>query len=103
MALIQRKTDEQRAQDAALKQQRDREAVARKRAEDLEKERKAFFRSPAGQARTAFDRGDQVFQYSLDVMNQQAVIVAMMGSTTSKKTTDPVEILNSVCHEGWDL
>jgi hypothetical protein len=29
--------------------------------------------------------------------------VAMVGSRTSKKTADPVAILNSVCHEGWEL
>jgi len=39
----------------------------------------------------------------LHLMKQQAIIVAMVGSTTSKKTTDPVAILNSVCNEGWEL
>jgi hypothetical protein len=38
-----------------------------------------------------------------DVMSQQAVIVSMVGSTTSKKTTDPSQILNAVCNEGWEL
>src|SRR5438552_18525923 len=36
-------------------------------------------------------------------MSQQAIIVAMVGSSTAKKTADPTEILNSVCHEGWEL
>ena len=31
------------------------------------------------------------------------MIVAMVGSTTTKRTSDPTEILNSVCHEGWEL
>jgi hypothetical protein len=36
-------------------------------------------------------------------MSQSAVVVAMMGSTTTKKTSDPTAILNSVCREGWEL
>jgi hypothetical protein len=92
----QRKTPEE------LEDER-REAEARKQADHVEKERQAFYRSPAGQARAAFERGDHVFQYSMDVMSQQAVIVAMIGSGTSKTTTDPVRVLNSVCHEGWEL
>jgi len=36
-------------------------------------------------------------------MSQQAIIVAMVGSRTSKQTSDPSDILNSVCHEGWEL
>ena len=101
--LIQRKTSEERAQAAAVKEQQRREADARRRADQLEKQRQAFFRTPAGCARLAFERGDHVFQYSIDVMSQQAIIVAMVGSATSQKTTDPVAILHSVCHEGWEL
>ena len=103
MALMQRKTDEQRAQEALIKEQRARDAKAQQREEQIEKERQTFFRTPAGQARLAFDQRDHVFQYSIDVMNQQAIVVAMVGSTTTKTTTDPVDILNSVCHEGWEL
>jgi hypothetical protein len=36
-------------------------------------------------------------------MNQQAIIVAMVGSRTSAQTTDPTVVLNSVCREGWEL
>ena len=36
-------------------------------------------------------------------MNQKAVIVAMVGSTATHKTVDPTWVLNSVCHEGWEL
>ena len=92
----QRKTPEEQEDER-------REAEARKQSDQLEKERQAFYRSPAGQARAAFERGDHVFQYSIDVMSQQAVTVAMIGSGTSKTTTDPVAVLNSVCHEGWEL
>ena len=96
MALMQKKTSEQREQERL-------EAEVRKRVSDAEKERDAYLRSPAGQARTAFERGDQVFQYSMDVMTQQAIIVAMVGSNTSKRTADPVDVLNSVCREDWEL
>ena len=36
-------------------------------------------------------------------MTQRAVIVAMVGSAASKRTTDPAVILNAVAREGWDL
>ncbi|SMF57647.1 hypothetical protein [Streptomyces sp. Amel2xC10] len=36
-------------------------------------------------------------------MSQQAIIVKMVGSTTTKQTTDPVVVLNAVCREGWEL
>jgi predicted RNA-binding Zn-ribbon protein involved in translation (DUF1610 family) len=76
---------------------------ARRRAEAIAAARDEFFRTPAGQARIAFERGDQVFQYAHNVMSQQAIIVAMVGSTTATKTADPSVILNSVCNEGWEL
>jgi hypothetical protein len=68
-----------------------------------EKERAAFLRTPVGQARTAFERGDQLFQYSHSVESQEAVIVAMVGGRTTRTTSDPSEILNAVAREGWDL
>jgi hypothetical protein len=76
---------------------------ARRREQDLRREREAFLATPQGQARQAYERGDLVFHYVLDVMTQQAVIVSMVGSTTTKKTTDAVGVLNAVSKEGWDL
>jgi hypothetical protein len=93
---MQRKTAEEKAAVAAEKAERERLA-------QIERERQAFYRSPAGQARVAFEREDDVFQCSWDVMSQKAIIVAMVGSTTAKQTSDPSEILNSICHEGWTL
>lgn len=98
-----KKTPEAQAAEVAAKNQAQQEKEARKQAEQAEKERQAFLRTPVGQARTAFERGDYIFQYSMDVMNQQAIIVAMVGSTTKQKTSDPVEVLNSVSREGWEL
>jgi hypothetical protein len=74
-----------------------------KEAKALEKAWNAFWASPAGRARLAYRNGDQVFQYSIDVMNQQAIIVKMVGGKTSAKTGDPTAILNSVCREGWEI
>jgi hypothetical protein len=95
--------EEQRAQQAAKNEQRRVEEEERRKRDHIEKAREAFMATPAGQARRAFERGDHVVQYSIDVMNQQAIVIAMVGSTTSAKTADPTAILNSVCHEGWQL
>jgi hypothetical protein len=114
MALISKKTPEQKAIEAGIKEQeretRDQqqaqaaaEKVARERVAHRKKMRQAFFATPAGKARLAFESEDHVFQFSMDVMNQQAVVVAMVGANTTKKTSDPTEILNSVCNEGWEL
>lgn len=98
-----RKTEEERAGQAAQKEQRRREEQERKRLQAIEKARLAFFKMPAGSARTAFERGDHLFQCAFDVMNQKAIVVAMVGSTTSKTTSDPTDVLNSVCREGWEI
>jgi hypothetical protein len=110
MALIQKKTPEQLAAKVAEKEQKDRDAAARaaEREQDRqrqlqEKLRNDFLASPVGRARTAYERGDHVFQYSIDVMSQQAIIVAMVGSATSKKASDPTDVLNAVCAQGWEL
>lgn len=103
VALLKKKTPEEAAAEIAAKEQLRRDAEERKLQQLAEKERQAFAQSPAGRARAAFRKGDQVFQFSIDVMNQKAIIVAMVGGTTSQRTSDPVEVLNSVCREGWDL
>jgi hypothetical protein len=103
MALMGRKSEEEKAAKAARKEQERAEAEERKRRQAIERARADFFDSPAGKARVAFGAGEQVFQYAHDVTSQQAIIVAMVGSRTGKQTSDPSEILNSVCDEGWEL
>jgi hypothetical protein len=98
-----RKSEEEKAADAALKEQRRQEAEEGKRLVAIEKAKQDFFETPAGRARLAYESGDPVFQYAFDVVNHAAVVVAMVGSRQSKKTNDPVAVLNSVCHEGWEL
>ena len=47
---------------------------------------------------------DHVFQYSIDVQQTKAVVVSMSGAfTKSRETNNPADVLNSVCHEGWEL
>src|SRR5690348_7912298 len=98
-----RKTPEEIAAREAAKKEKQQRAAAEKHQRQLEAQKQAFFNSPAGQARAAYDEGDHVFQCAFNVMNQQAIIVAMVGSRTTKSTSDPTAILNSVCREGWEL
>ena len=94
--------EEQAAKDAAKvakRAEKEREAAST----HAQKEREAFLRTPVGQARTAFERGDHLFQYAHDVESQDAVIVSMVGSTTNRSSSDPSEILNAVAREGWEL
>ncbi len=103
MALIRKKSPEEAAAELAAKEQQRQDAAELKRRKELAKEREAFERSPVGRARAGFARGDGVFQCSIDVMSQKAVIVAMVGGTTTQRTNEPVAVLNSVCREGWEL
>ena len=58
----------------------------RREAESLEESRRAFYRTPPGRARAAFQREDELFQYTLEVQG-----------------LDPNPVLNAVCREGWEL
>jgi hypothetical protein len=102
MALVKRTEEEKAARDAAKTQKRHDKEEARRQAE-FQKAWNAFWASPAGMARRSFENGDHVFQYSLDVVNQDAVVVAMIGSTTRKKQADATDVLNAVAREGWEL
>jgi hypothetical protein len=90
----QRETEKERQ-----RAEKDREKAERQ----ARREHEAFLGTPVGQARTAFERGDDLFQYAHDVESQDAVIVSMVGSTTSRRSSDPTEILNAVAREGWEL
>lgn len=103
MALISRKTEDEKAAEQRTRATEQDARRRRQQEEEATRKRLLFFDTPAGRARAAFERGDQVFQYSANVMLQKAIIVAMVGSNTSRRTADPSEILNSVCNEGWDL
>jgi hypothetical protein len=98
-----RKTPEEKAAQQSAKEEAAQQRAEEQRRQQKEREKQAFFASPAGQARIAYQEGDHVFQYAIDVMRQQAIVVAMVGSNTKKSTSNPVDVLNSVCHEGWEL
>jgi hypothetical protein len=101
--VFKKKTPEERwAEEAVANERRQREAAAREAAE-RRRQNQAFLKTPVGRARTAFANGDLVYQFSINVMNQQAVIIAMVGSASPQTSKDPTAILNSVCREGWDL
>jgi hypothetical protein len=72
-------------------------------AKRAERERQAFLASPIGQARTAYEEGDRVFQANFEVMSQTAEIVAMMGSFNTSKANNPTAVLNGIVKEGWEL
>lgn len=95
-----RKSQEDRDARAASKHT-EREAKAR------DKLRRAFFASPAGEARVAFEGGAKVFQYEADVSSMRAVVKPIfLGSSAIGKEAiarGPVATLNAVCDEGWEI
>jgi len=91
-------TDKAQAKATAAADKATAKAIA-----DAEKLAAAYAASPAGRARSAYEAGDHLFQFEMDVMNQQAIIVAMVGSNTAKTSSDPSVVINSIAHEGWDL
>lgn len=103
MAIFKSKSPEEEAAKAAQRAVAQAEKEARRAAVQAERERAAYARSPVGLADAAYQRGDHVFQYEHDVMSQQAVIVAMIGSANTKTSADPSEILNAICKQGWEL
>lgn len=109
-ALVQRTTEA--AEAKARQEEEAAKAKVRKDAAQREKQRRAFFESPVGQARLAFEQDDVVFQCSSDVMSQPGIIVGlahlaiaavMGGSDTEQSTNDPAYVLNRICREGWEL
>lgn len=62
-----------------------------------------FDQSPAGRARAAFERGDEIFQFELDVRNSVTYTIPMWKTGAITTTTDAGEVLNSIVREGWSL
>jgi hypothetical protein len=83
-----------KAEAAAAKESARQEARARA-------EEEQFNATPAGRARVAFARGDLIFQYSIDVMNQSPRLVG--GRPARLDMSDPSAVLNAVAREGWEL
>ena len=101
--MFKKKTEEEKEADR-LESQRRKEAADQERAAEAQRQaERAFAASPAGRARQAFEAGDTLFQFEIDLKNTKAVVIPMMTATTQSSSTDPGAILNSVCREGWDL
>lgn len=109
--LLGKKTDEEKAAQAARKDAQASEKQAQREAKAREKLRTSFFESPAGQARAAFESGDMVFQYETNVRSNKAVVRSIgFGSSASGQQTftsriarGPVATLNTVASEGWEI
>jgi hypothetical protein len=93
------KSPEELADKERQRAQKEREKAERK----AQREHEAFLQTPVGQARSAFARGDDLFQYAHDVDDQDSVILNMIGKATGRRSSDPCEILNAVAREGWEL
>ena len=93
------KSPEALADKERQRAQKEREKAERK----AQREHEAFLQTPVGQARSAFARGDDLFQYANDVDDQDSVILNMIGKATGRRSSDPREILNAVAREGWQL
>lgn len=71
---VLKKSPEERAEADARYQA----ILTRRHSQDMAQaetdELQAFPRSHVGQARTAYERGDTIFQCSIDVMSQEAIV-----------------------------
>lgn len=93
----------EKARRAAEKAQQQELRERERAAGEQRRQEEAFRRSPAGQARTSFERGDALFQVSFDVQDIKSNVVPMMGAYTMRSASDVSEVLNSISVEGWDL
>jgi hypothetical protein len=85
------------------REQRNREREHIKQRLWAEAEREAFFQSPAGRARRAFERGHHLYQYELEIERVEPTLIPGPIGTSGRVTEDAVDILNSVVVEGWKL
>jgi hypothetical protein len=89
---------ERKAQErVAAEQKREEERLAGERA----RQEAAFNRSPAGQARTCYQRGDHLFQVSIDLEKVTSHVVAMSNAYTGRHARDVSDVINSIAAEGW--
>ena len=84
------------------KQQREVEREAKERSRQLEAERKytaeiaeAFRQSPAGQAKQAFERGDAIFQFEMDVRQSSTYTIPMFKTGAITNASSSSDVLNS--------
>jgi hypothetical protein len=85
------------------REQRAREREQLKQQLWVEAQREAFFQTPAGRARLAFERGQHLFQYELELDRVEPTLIPGHVGAAGRTSEDPVDILNSVVVEGWKL
>jgi hypothetical protein len=85
------------------REQRSREREHLKQRLWQESERQAFFQTPAGRARMAYERGQHLFQYELEIDRVEPTVIPGPLGGPPRVTEDAVDILNSVVVEGWKL
>ena len=89
--------------DRAAREERAQERERQKLEMSIEAARQDFFLTPAGKARLAYNRGHRLFQYELELDRLAPTVVPGPIGSPAYETTDPVDILNSVIVEGWNL
>lgn len=62
-----------------------------------------FLQTPAGQARTAREKGQQIFQIVLPLSKTTANVVSMVGAFTHTENSEHASVLDSIEAEGWRL
>lgn len=88
---------------AAAKKARQRSDAATRARFEFEYTWNGFWASPPGIARRAFANGDHVFQYEMDLLDQGAIMKALVGSSARLVRVDASAVMNAVCREGWEL
>lgn len=109
MALIGRKTEEERAAEDARRQEAAQRLTAQmeavRTAAEQEDARKRYLASPVGQADTARQRGDRFFQVSLreSEVRGQSTDWTFSQSTTTTKVHGATDVLGQIEELGWHL
>ena len=68
-----------------------------------ERDEADFAASPAGQARTCFDREDEMFQVSVGLDDVSRIPVAISDDGVVRRAEDISDVLDSIVREGWFL
>jgi hypothetical protein len=92
-----------RIRDPEKRAAREAAKLAEREAREEEQRQQAFRESPAGRARAAYERGDPIFQFELDVRNSATYTVPMWKTGAITHATDASAVLNSIAREGWTL
>lgn len=95
--------DNRQARKAAEKAETEQRKAVEYQSKEKAKAEKQFRESPAGQARSSYERGDNLFQVSFDIEKVKANIAVMMSAYTTRSANDVSEVLNSIVAEGWDF